>query len=356
MWMRRRREPGSANPMQRTLQNQEAMKAAPGAARDAFGRTIDYLRLSVTDVCNLRCVYCMPEDMTFRPGPALLQDDEFARLIRLFASSGFTKIRFTGGEPTLHPGIVDLVRTAVETPGIRRVALTMNGMLLDQLARPLKDAGLAQINVSLDTLDSRRYREMTRWGSLRDVLEGIEAAERVGLPVKLNAVVVRGLNDGDDIIELARLTLVRDWQVRFIEMMPFGGISEFQVARSVPEEELRAAIAAKLGPLDPCNGGRLDGEARVYRLHGAKGSIGFVSPLSNPFCGACNRMRMMADGVLRLCLLHDREVDLRRMLRTGADDAAIRAAIVAAVRAKPWGHDLAAHRFATNRAMSEIGG
>lgn len=325
-------------------------------ALDQFNRTINYLRISVTDVCNLRCVYCMPEDMTFRPGPALLQDDELIRLIRLFAEIGFEKIRFTGGEPTLRTNITGLVKAAAETPGIGKVAMTTNGILLDHLARPLREAGLAQVNVSLDTLDKAKFRQMTRWGNLRDVMAGIESAERVGLPVKINAVVVRGLNDGQDVIDLARLTLEHSWQVRFIEMMPFGGISDFQIAHSVPEEALRQHIAAALGPLDLCNEGRLDGEARVYRLARARGTLGFISPVSAPFCAGCNRSRLMADGMMRLCLLREKEIDLRKLLRDGADDDAMKAAMRGAIHQKPWGHGLATRQFATNRAMSEIGG
>lgn len=325
-------------------------------ALDQYNREINYLRVSVTDVCNLRCVYCMPENMTFRPRPALLRDDEIVRLLGLFAETGFEKIRFTGGEPTLRPNITGLVKAAAETPGIKKVAITTNGILLDYLARPLREAGLTQVNVSLDTLDDAKFRKMTRWGNLRDVMAGIEAAECAGLPVKLNTVVVRGLNDGRDVIDLARLTLEHGWQLRFIEMMPFAGIADFQISHSVPEETLRANIVAALGPLEPCNEGRFDGEARVYRLANAKGTLGFISPVSAPFCEGCNRLRLMADGLLRLCLLREKEVDLRQFLRDGGDDAAIKAAIRHAIHQKPWGHGLAAKQFATNRAMSEIGG
>ena len=325
-------------------------------ATDQYGRTIDYLRVSVTDACNLRCVYCMPEDMTFRPGPSLLLDDEIAGLIGLFAELGFRKIRFTGGEPTVRANIVGLVKAAVETPGIATVALTTNGVLLDHLARPLREAGLAQVNVSLDTLDAKRFRQLTRWGNLRDVLAGIESAERAGLRIKLNAVVVRGVNDTADAVALARLTLDRPWQVRFIEMMPFAGVSDFQLSHSVPEEELRATIAAALGPLELCDEGRLDGEARLFRLPAAKGTLGFISPVTKPFCAGCNRARLMADGMLRLCLLRDHEVDLRKPLREGMGRAELKRLITENIHAKPWGHGLAEHQFALNRAMSEIGG
>lgn len=325
-------------------------------ALDQYNREINYLRVSVTDVCNLRCVYCMPENMTFRPGPELLQDDEIIRLLRLFAESGFEKVRFTGGEPTLRANITGLVKAAAETPGIRKVAITTNGVLLDHLARPLRDAGLTQVNVSLDTLNEAKFRQITRWGNLRDVLAGLEAAERAGLPVKINAVVVRGLNDSDDVVELARLTLDHSWQVRFIEMMPFGGISDFQQANSVSEDTLRRNIAAALGPLELCNEGKLDGEARVYRLANSRGTLGFISPVSAPFCAGCNRARLMADGMMRLCLLREKEIDLRALLRGGADDESLKSAMRGAIHQKPWGHGLATNQFATNRTMSEIGG
>ncbi len=325
-------------------------------AIDQYQRVINYLRVSVTEACNLRCVYCMPEKMTFRPGPALLQDDEIVALIGIFAELGFEKIRFTGGEPTVRSGIVGLVKASAETPGIRRVALTTNGILLGKLAWSLRMAGLSQVNVSLDTLDANRYRQITRWGNLSDVRSGLCAADRVGMRVKLNVVVVRGLNDGADIVELARLTMDHFWQVRFIEMMPFGGLPEFQLSHTVADEEIRGRISAALGPLESTNLGELDGEARMYRLRGSKGSVGFISPVSNPFCAGCNRARLMADGMLRMCLLREREVDLKQAMRSGLGREAIKKLIKDSVYLKPWGHGLADHQFATNRTMSEIGG
>jgi cyclic pyranopterin phosphate synthase len=325
-------------------------------ATDQYGRTINYLRVSLTDACNLRCVYCMPEHMTFRPGNALLQDDELLALIRLFAELGFEKIRFTGGEPTLRRNLVELIREVSGMPGIRSVGLTTNGILLDYLARPLRDAGLDRVNVSLDTLDAARFRQITRWGNLRDVLAGLEAAERAGLRVKINAVPVRGFHNNGDLADLARLTLERPWQVRFIEMMPLGGIARFQQDNVITETEIRQHIEQTLGPLALENNGQLDGEARVYRLPKATGTIGFISSVSRPFCTGCNRMRLMADGVLRLCLLRDHEVDLRKPLRAGWSRDRLKTLIREAVHQKPWGHGLAEHQIATTRAMSEIGG
>ena len=323
---------------------------------DQYGRDIDYLRISLTDACNLRCVYCMPEHMSFRPRHQLLSDDELRRLITLFGALGFRKIRFTGGEPTLRPGLVGLVQHAAAAPGIESVGLTTNGVLLDQLAQPLRDAGLRSVNISIDSLDEARFRQVTRWGSLRDVLAGVEAARRAGLRIKLNAVVCRGVNDGEDVIALARLTLAESWQVRFIEQMPFGDRADFQTQSRVTEDELLGLLGRAFGPLELLREGRLDGEARLYRLPGGRGSVGFISPVSKPFCADCNRLRLTADGRLRLCLLRDNEVNLLALLRGGASDEALRECILGAVHEKPWGHGLAQHVVPASRGMSEIGG
>lgn len=323
---------------------------------DRYNRDIDYLRISLTDACNLRCVYCMPEQMTFRPREELLSDDEQRRLIGLFATVGFRKIRFTGGEPTLRPALVELVRHATQTPGIEAVGLTTNGVLLDKLAAPLRAAGLRSVNISLDTLDPVKFRRITRWGRLDSVLAGLDAAVRAGLRIKLNAVVSRGTNDREDVVALARYTLTQPWQVRFIEQMPFGNNAEFQKRSMVDEAELRDVLTAAYGPLELVNNGRLDGEARLYRIAGAAGCLGFISPVTKPFCADCNRLRLTADGVLRLCLLRDHEIDLRPLLRGGAGDDEISAAIRQAVFEKPWGHGLQQHLIPATRGMSEIGG
>lgn len=323
---------------------------------DQYRREIDYLRISLTDVCNLRCVYCMPEHMAFRRPAELLTDAELLRLIPLFARLGFRKIRFTGGEPTLRKGLVQIVRHTASQPGIRQIGLTTNGLMLDQLAQPLADAGLSSVNISLDTLDPVRFRQLTRWGNVRDLQAGLAAAVAAGLRIKLNAVPIRGVNDTEDAIALARLTLEHDWQVRFIEVMPFANNPGFQAGHLVRETELRSRIEAALGPLEPLHDGRLDGEARMFRIPGAPGAIGFISPVSAPFCAACNRVRLTADGRLRLCLLRDDEGDLRELLRGGATDAELEAAIGSAIHRKPWGHGLANELIPVGRGMSEIGG
>lgn len=323
---------------------------------DRFGRTINYLRISLTDKCNLRCVYCMPEDMTFRPRQELLQDDEIMRLVNLFASLGFHKFRLTGGEPTVRANVVEIVRQIARTPGVETVAMTTNGLLLDTLARPLADAGLKRVNVSIDTLNPDKFRKLTRWGKVEDVWRGLDAAVDAGLGIKLNAVVVRNYNDREDVVDLARLTLTRPWQIRFIEMMPFGDVADFQQAGVVSEEELRATIAADCGPLSLVDDGRLDGEARLYQLPGARGTLGFISSVTQPFCASCTRARLTADGRLRLCLLREKEVDLMTPLRAGASDEELKAIIEEGIWWKPWGHGLSEHVIPLNRVMSEIGG
>jgi len=225
-------------------------------ALDQYGRTIHYLRISLTDQCNLRCRYCMTEHMTFRPREQLMQNHEIIRLARIFASLGFNKVRLTGGEPTLRHEIIPLVRDLAGIPGIRDIAMTTNGVLLKHLARPLRDAGLKRLNISIDTLDPVRFKHITRWGRFEDVWSGLMAAESEGFPLKINAVPVRGINDTDDVIALARLTLAHEWQVRFIEMMPFGETSEFQKDRVVTQAELMQTIESALGPLVPINDGK----------------------------------------------------------------------------------------------------
>lgn len=323
---------------------------------DRFGRNITYLRISLTDKCNLRCVYCMPEDMVFRPHTELLQDDEIDRLVHLFAGIGFTKFRLTGGEPTIRQGIVGIVERIAATPGVETVAMTTNGILLQDLAQPLADAGMSRVNISIDTLDPEKFHRITRWGHVNEVWDGITAAERAGMTVKLNSVVVRNYNDRQDVIDLARLTLDHPWQVRFIEMMPFGDVADFQQAGMVDEETLRARISAELGPLTLLDGGRLDGEAQLYQLDGAPGTLGFISSVTKPFCASCNRARLTADGKLRLCLLREKEVDLMTPMRAGASNDDLLALIEDGIWHKPWGHGLAENVIPLNRVMSEIGG
>ncbi|HXF60393.1 MAG TPA: GTP 3',8-cyclase MoaA [Caldilineaceae bacterium] len=322
---------------------------------DSYGRRIGYLRISLTDACNLRCVYCMPEHMTFRPRAELMSDEEILFLVQVAASLGVNKIRLTGGEPTIRPNLVELVRGIAQTPGIQDLAMTTNAILLDKLAQPLAEAGLRRVNISIDTLDPEKFRRITRWGDLDDVWRGIRAAEAAGLtPIKLNAVVVRHFND-EDMIDLARLTLENDWEVRFIEMMPFGEISDFQQSNVVSFREMRERVEAVFGPLEEVGYDYVD-PSRPFRIPGAMGTLGFISSVTEPFCQGCGRVRLTADGKLRLCLLRDDEVDLLTPLRAGASFEEMRALMRAGAYHKPWGHGLAQGQFAANRVMNQIGG
>ncbi|MER3455662.1 MAG: GTP 3',8-cyclase MoaA [candidate division GAL15 bacterium] len=324
--------------------------------QDQYGRQIRDLRISLTDRCNLRCVYCMPaQGISFRPPEQLLQDHEILLLTRIAAELGVTKVRLTGGEPTVRPGLVDLVRGIAAIPGIQDVALTTNGVRLRELAAPLAAAGLRRVNVSLDTLDPEQFRRITRGGRLRDVLEGIEAAERAGLrPVKLNTVVVRGFNE-EAVVPLAALTLEQPWEVRFIEVMPFGEVADFAEGSVVRSEETLQRLQEAFGPLEPLD---LSGEepARTYRIQGAVGTVGLISPISEPFCAKCGRLRLTADGKLRLCLLRDEEEDLLTPLRAGASYEELREIFRAAAYRRPFGHALAERLIPRQRVMIQIGG
>jgi GTP 3',8-cyclase len=325
-------------------------------AFDRFGRTIHYLRISLTDHCNLRCVYCMPEDMSFRPNAELLQDEEILKLVELFTRLGFDKFRLTGGEPTVRANLIDLVRGIAHTPGVRTLTMTTNGVLLTRLADKLAEAGLKRVNISLDTLNAEKFRSLTRWGKIGDVWEGIQAAEKAGLtPVKINSVIVQGYNE-EDAVQLAELTLQHPWQVRFIEMMPFAGATNLQTSQLVTAGQVKDRVESALGQLEVLNGGKLDGEARLYRLPGALGDVGFIASVTSPFCASCTRARLTADGRLRLCLLREGEVDLLTPLRAGATIEELRCLILDGVWHKPWGHGLANGEIPMNRTMSEIGG
>jgi len=298
----------------------------------------------------------MPEDMSFQPNEAMMQDDEVLLFVRLFAQLGFHKFRLTGGEPTVRANIVDLVSAITRTPGVDSLTMTTNGVLLSKLAHPLAQAGLGRVNISLDTLDPQKFRRLTRWGNLEDVWAGIHAAEQAGLtPVKINAVVVQGYNESD-VVNVARLTLDYPWQVRFIEMMPFAGATTLQTSQLVTAQSMKDLITNALGPLQVVNAGQLDGEARLYSLPGAKGVLGFISSVTQPFCASCTRARLTADGRLRLCLLREGEVDLLSPLRQGASINELRQLILDGIWRKPWGHGLDEGLIPLNRVMSEIGG
>jgi cyclic pyranopterin phosphate synthase len=329
---------------------------------DSFNRNIDYLRISLIDNCNLRCVYCMPlEGLQFLPKSELLTPSEIEDVVRAAVSVGFHKFRLTGGEPTLRADLIEIVERLHRIEGVGDLALTTNGLLLGRLARPLKDAGLSRINVHLDSLNPATVERQMRWGNFAQAWQGIVAAEAAGLvPIKLNAVVTAGYNEAD-VVDLARLTLERDWHVRFIELMPLGGgeCATLSIKRYVSNIETRRRIEAALGPLAEIAASSASDEARNYRLAKARGVVGFISPVSEPYCGSCNRMRLTADGKFHLCLLNDDELDVRAALRTAnpADRLSeVAAILVHAVRNKPTGHHLLEGRSTRDRSMYQIGG
>jgi len=325
--------------------------------KDSFGREINYLRVSLTDRCNLRCVYCMPMDgLTFIPNDKLLGADEIEKVVRAAVDAGFKKVRLTGGEPTLRHDIIGIVRRLNAINGVEQLVMTTNGYRLPYIAQDLADAGMKRVNIHVDTLSRETLPEIMRLGQLDKVWAGIEAAEKAGLtPIKLNVVITRGYND-NAAVELARLTCSKPWQIRFIELMPFGGPTEIQLEHYVSSEEVKSWIEKELGPLFPVNEAGLDGEARVYRLAGAEGSVGFISPVSNPYCDDCNRMRVTADGRIRMCLLTDDEINFKDMLRNGATHRQLVALFERAILAKPVGHKLKNGVYPEARTMSQIGG
>ena len=327
--------------------------------RDAFGREIDYLRISLTDHCNLRCVYCMPLDgPALSPPPDHLTAAEIETVARAALAVGFRKFRLTGGEPTLRADLLEIVARLAPLPGLRDLAMTTNGVRLPALAAPLAAAGLRRANIHLDSLDPRRLARIMRRGTLAEIWAGIEAAEAAGLhPIKLNAVVARGFNE-EDVVPLAALTLERPWHVRFIETMPLGTgeVAVLARARLVPNTETRARIADALGALAPLPPTDHADEARNYRLPGARGVVGFISPVSEPYCAYCNRMRLTADGRFHLCLLNDDELDVRTALRAGGGPEAVGDILLRAVGLKPTGHRLDLGRSTEKREMYQLGG
>jgi GTP 3',8-cyclase len=325
--------------------------------QDDFGRAINYLRVSVTDRCNLRCVYCMPEDgIDKQPHSTILRYEELELIVRAAAELGISKVRLTGGEPLARLGIAGFVRIMSGIPGIDDLSMTTNGTLLARHAQDLADAGLHRLNISLDSLRPDRFSRITRRGRLEDVFAGIAAAHQAGLePIKLNIVVIRGLND-DEVVDFARKTRTDGWHVRFIELMPIGANVAWAADGAVTVGEMREYIQQALGPLEAVHGPRGNGPARYYHLAGAEGSIGFIGAKSEHFCAACNRLRLTADGRLRPCLMSDQEIDLREPLRAGAGLDALKAILSQAIRSKPERHHLDQALSPHDRTMAQIGG
>ena len=326
---------------------------------DSFGREIDYLRISIIDHCNLRCVYCMPmRGLTFAPNEALLTADELGVVARAAAGVGFRKIRLTGGEPTLRGDLLPIVRRIRAVEGIDDLSLTTNAILLPPIARALRSAGLYRLNIHVDTLNPERLQRVMRFGTIEQIQAGIAAAEEAGFsPIKINAVVVRDYNEGD-VVDLARLAVDRDWHVRFIELMPLGGgeCARLALSQYVPNAETRQRIERALGPLTELAPTHPADEARNYRIEGGRGVVGFISPVSDPYCSTCNRMRLTADGKFHLCLLNDDELDVKSALRNGGGEAAVADVLTQAIRNKPTGHRLDEGVSTQRRAMFQIGG
>lgn len=325
---------------------------------DLFGRSITYLRISLTDRCNLRCVYCMPKDgLQWQPRADQLSVDEIIRVVETAADGGVKRVRLTGGEPLVYPNILEIIHRIASIPSIEEVSLTTNAILLESLAHPLAEAGLTRVNISLDTLNRARFKQITRGGEIDRVWKGIAAAEKAHLtPIKLNTVIVRGLNV-DELPALAWSTIENAWHVRFIEVMPIGNHQEWGEdfpdpdARYVSVQEMHEKLAPlNLQPVDAPPG---NGPARTYRIPGALGTVGFISPLGEHFCKHCNRLRLTSDGKLRSCLISSCEVSLRDAARAGEP---LEPYFQQAILNKPQYHNMFLAPADTQRGMSQIGG
>jgi cyclic pyranopterin phosphate synthase len=323
---------------------------------DPFGRTVDYLRLSVTDRCNLRCVYCMAEDMTFLPRAQLLTLEELRDTAAAFVDLGVRKIRLTGGEPLIRRDILKLVEVVANLPGLDELTMTTNGILLPKMAQPLKDAGLARLNISLDSLRAERFKSLTRIGGLTQVLAGIRAAADAGFAkVKLNAVILAGFND-DEVLDLARFAVDRGLDISFIEEMPLGEISSHsRNSTQVSSAQIRQQLTNEFTLLDSAVS--TGGPSRYLQVAHSPSKIGFISPMSNNFCDTCNRVRLTAQGRLLLCLGNEHSVDLRAVLRRYPGDIErLKRDITHAMEKKPERHYFDPDRTDIVRFMNMTGG
>ena len=324
------------------------------ALQDQFGRTIEYLRISVTDRCNFRCVYCMPEEgMQWLPKSAILSYEEIGEVVRQLAPLGLRRLRITGGEPTIRPQIHELIRMLRAVPDITDIALSTNGVRLPEIAPLLREAGLDRVNMSVDSLRPDRIAGIARRDLGFDPVRAARAAQDAGLaPIKLNMVVMRGIND-DEIEAMARLTVDHPWHVRFIELMPVGDLRALTWEHVVPSDEILARLRA-IAPLAPTAGPpRGNGPAAYYKWPDAAGSIGVITPMTHTYCASCNRVRLTADGRLRTCLFGDHEVDLRTPLRSGEP---LEAHFRRALAEKPKEHELLQMKIGGLRALSQVGG
>ena len=325
---------------------------------DSYNRPIDYLRISVTDRCNLRCVYCMPSDgLPLTDSHNILRYEELYQVAAIAVKHGITKIRITGGEPLVRKGIVEFIEKLAQLPGIEDLSLTTNGVLLKEFASSLKKAGLKRVNVSLDSLNKERFHKITRGDFLSNVLEGLEEAEKVGLtPVKINCVVIKGFND-DEILDFALLTKQKPYHIRFIEYMPFEAEAVWDKNKFITISQIMEKINSLQHLVPLGNPEKRTGPARRYKFTDGMGELGFISPVSDHFCSSCNRLRLTADGKLRTCLFSDDEIDVKTALRNGCTDREIEDLLFNAVRKKPEGHRLNDNIFKKcSRTMSFIGG
>jgi len=325
---------------------------------DTFGRMHDSLRISVTDRCNIRCFYCMPEtDVKFQAREQLLSFDEMERFVSIAAGLGVRKLRLTGGEPLLRKNLSTLIRKLAAIEGIEELALTTNGVLLAQQAAELYDAGLRRINVHLDTLDRERFQQITRRDDFGRVMDGIEACRRLGFgPIKINVVAVKNLIE-PDIVPMARFGRENGMEIRYIEFMPLDSQGLWERGRVLLADEMIAMLERGIGPLEEIPDGDPRAPATEYRFTDGIGRVGFIASVSRPFCLNCNRLRITADGHLRHCLFAVEETDIGALLRRGASDEEIAGAIAESVRAKWLGHEINTSRFiAPPRPMYSIGG
>ncbi len=331
----------------------------PGEGRliDSFGRVHNNLRISVTDRCNIRCVYCMPESVEFLPRQSLLSFEEIERFVRVAASMGVDKIRLTGGEPLVRRDLSTLIERISRIPGIKDVGLTTNGILLAPLAKDLWDAGLRRINVSLDTLDPHKFKELTRRTGLESVIEGILAAKAAGFdPVKINAVAIRGTTE-DDIIPLANFAREHGLELRFIEYMPLDVIDHWERDKVLFASDIIERLSQGVSPLVATPNQDPRAPAVDYDYADGKGRVGMIASVSRPFCMSCNRIRLTADGKLRNCLFSLEETDIRSFLRTGGTDHELACALRDSVAGKWEGHEINTSRFIKpERLMYSIGG
>ena len=327
---------------------------ATHTSHDQFGRKIEYLRISVTDRCNFRCQYCMPlEGLPWLPKADILRYEEITAIVQQLAPLGLRRLRITGGEPTIRPQLASLIRMLRDVPGVEDIALSTNGVKLPSMSRALAEAGLDRVNISADSLRPERVVAIARRDLGFDLVEAASAAQAAGIgPIKINVVVMRGIND-DEIEAFAELTRRHPWHVRFIELMPVGELRELTWDHVVPSDEILGRVAA-LGALAPDAGPALgNGPAVYYRLDGAPGTIGVITPMSHTYCDTCNRVRLTADGRLRTCLFGDHEVVLRDALRRGEPLAPL---FRQALADKPKEHSLLQMRVGGLRALSEVGG